>query len=63
MNYQPKGGMCANCTRATEDCSGLPFHKMPAIIHTHDIQGDTTIVRCTWHERQHLAKTAGSEAE
>jgi len=28
-SHQPKGGMCTNCAKWREDCSGLPFETMP----------------------------------
>ena len=43
MNYQPKAGRCRACTKLWEDCSVLPFEKMP--IHRQD--GTDAIVICT----------------
>ena len=43
MNHQPKAGRCRACTKLWEDCSALPFEKMP--IHSQD--GTEVIVICT----------------
>lgn len=51
MTYQPKGSMCANCTKKNEDCSKLDFSKMRPIEMYHDVY----IVRCTEFKRQPAA--------
>lgn len=43
MEYQPKGGMCAVCTKKNDDCSGLDFESMPK----HTLGYSTTVVICT----------------
>ncbi len=42
ITYQPKGSMCCNCTRASLECSDLPFNKMKVIEH----YGDARVVKC-----------------
>tara|TARA_R100000027_G_scaffold66875_1_gene63804 strand:+ start:939 stop:1103 length:165 start_codon:yes stop_codon:yes gene_type:complete len=48
VSYQPKGGMCATCTRRDDDCSHLPFYQMPVISKFKD----AAIVRCTQYQRE-----------
>ncbi len=43
----PKGGMCRDCKKANQDCSGLDFESMPIIA----IDLEEIIVRCTEHEK------------
>jgi hypothetical protein len=43
MTYQPKGSMCANCKKKSDDCSKLPFDKMRKFAQ----DGDVVIVICT----------------
>ena len=40
----PKGGMCMACKHLKEDCSKLPFDKMPA--HAQDKDGNIIVI-CT----------------
>lgn len=47
MNYYPKGGRCKACTKVNEDCSKLPFDKMP--VHRRD--GADIAVICTEFEQ------------
>ncbi len=47
-SYQPKGGMCATCTRREDDCSHLPFYQMPVMSKCKD----AAIVRCTQYQRE-----------
>lgn len=47
MTYQPKGSMCANCTKKSQDCSKLDFSKMRPIELYHDVY----IVRCSEFKR------------
>lgn len=48
-SHQPKGGMCANCTKRSADCSDLKFEEMPVILTASD---GIKIVRCTeWKSR------------
>ena len=42
MHY-PKGGRCRGCSKRLDDCSHLPFERMP--IHRQD--GADTVVICT----------------
>lgn len=42
MNYQPKGGQCANCKKKHDDCSKLEFHKM----RVYSTDGKVTVVLC-----------------
>lgn len=44
ITYQPKGSMCAACSKCFDDCSGLPFSQMP--VHASTMCG-TKIVICT----------------
>ncbi len=55
MNYQPKGGMCANCANALKKCSQLPFYSMPPI----KKEGDLIIVRCTEYKHHALPEDEG----
>jgi hypothetical protein len=48
MTHQPKGGMCASCIRAMNDCSQLIFYAMPVI----GIADKVKIVRCTSYQRK-----------
>jgi len=41
--HQPKGGMCASCTKRDNDCSDLDFENMPVI----GVSDSDIIVRCT----------------
>lgn len=50
MNYQPKGGMCAVCTKKKNDCSKLEFDKMRVI----ERSKDAVIVKCTEFTREHI---------
>lgn len=46
--YQPKGSMCAACTKKNRDCSGLPFNAMaPIMMHKYFHDERTVIVRCS----------------
>lgn len=47
-SHQPKGGMCMTCERRADDCSALPFERMPRI---EAIAGGVVVVRCTAHAR------------
>ena len=31
LTHQPKGSMCMNCKNKKNNCSALPFNKMPVI--------------------------------
>ncbi|BCD83636.1 hypothetical protein PSm6_00430 [Pseudomonas solani] len=42
-NYFPKGGRCSACSKWRDDCSSLPFDKMP--VHRRD--GADVVVICT----------------
>lgn len=44
-DYQPKGGMCANCAKAKEDCSKLPFNTMRVLEFFEGVR----IVKCDEH--------------
>lgn len=44
--HQPKGGMCATCKNALNDCSNLDFKRMPTISRKPARNG-VVIVRCT----------------
>jgi len=46
--HQPKGGMCASCTKRDNDCSDLDFENMPII----GVSDSEIIVRCTEFERE-----------
>jgi len=46
--FQPKGSMCAGCTKRDENCSGLDFESMPII----SIELAEIIVRCTEYQRK-----------
>lgn len=59
LKFQPKGGMCAGCTRAYLDCSGLPFDTMPTI----GRDGPRRIVKCTYHQPGSYGTQPASEAE
>ena len=48
MTHQPKGSMCANCTKQKQDCSKLDFSKMRPI----ELYQDVRIVRCSAFERE-----------
>ena len=52
-SHQPKGGQCMTCERRTDDCSALPFERMPKI---EMIEGGVVVVRCTAHARTPAAK-------
>lgn len=45
----PNGDMCQKCIHLSEDCSKLPFDKMPVIERYTD--GDT-MVKCTKYEKK-----------
>lgn len=55
-SHRPKGGMCASCRSVNQDCSGLAFHKMPAI--GKDADG-IVVVRCTEHARPTTEEAKG----
>ena len=42
-SYYPKASRCEGCSKRHQDCSALPFHRMP--VHRHD--GGDAIVICT----------------
>ncbi|WP_462383316.1 hypothetical protein [Pseudomonas sp. Marseille-QA0892] len=42
-NFFPKGGRCKGCAKRAENCSSLPFDRMP--VHRRD--GADVIVICT----------------
>jgi hypothetical protein len=44
VKYQPKGGMCASCAKAHDDCSGFDFSAMKVIDFCSG--GKIKIVRC-----------------
>lgn len=48
--YQPKGGLCASCTKSVRghECHKLPFHSMPVITTT---DTGVKLVKCTEHDR------------
>lgn len=46
MTHQPRGSMCMACRHTFDDCSRLPFAKMPPMSR-HD---GAVIVRCTEFE-------------
>ena len=48
--HQPKGGMCATCTKRYNDCSDLDFENMQVI----GVSDSEIIVRCTEFERTPL---------
>jgi len=56
-SHQPKGGMCTNCAKWREDCSGLPFETMPVIV---EAPSGVKIVRCTEHVRSNAALTGAT---
>jgi len=45
MTKYPKGGMCATCTKAADDCSALPFDSMRAV------NKNSSAVICTEYKR------------
>ena len=50
LEYQPKGGMCANCAKINQNCSSYDFSSMPRIS-----KGDRdgiVIVRCVEFQEQ-----------
>ncbi|MEE4460766.1 hypothetical protein V2S84_01225 [Azotobacter chroococcum] len=47
MTHYPKAGRCRACTKLHDDCSGLPFDKMP--VHRRD--GADVVVICTEFEQ------------
>jgi len=52
IEYRPKGGMCANCTKIKNDCSDLDFAKMDVIAEEHYFRRVVNIVRCCEFERK-----------
>jgi len=46
ISYQPKGGMCAVCSKKKDNCASLDFKNMPLISKVK--KNDTVaIVKCT----------------
>lgn len=50
--YQPKGGMCANCKKRDDNCSGLRFQGMPVIERLTQFGNEVAIVKCTEFSRE-----------
>ena len=48
MKKYPKGGMCATCTKAADDCSALPFDNMRSATKNSDA------VICTEYSRKKI---------
>lgn len=44
----PKGGMCASCKKAQDDCSALPFNSM------NPVRKNSDAVICTEYKRNKL---------
>ncbi len=57
MTHQPKGGMCMACRHTFDDCSNLPFNRMPAMSKSKS----RVIVRCT--EFQHAGSATQRQAD
>lgn len=51
MTHQPKGSMCMSCRHTFDDCSNLPFSRMPAMSKSKS----RVIVRCTEFEHARSA--------
>lgn len=52
QTYQPKGGMCGNCTQLTNDCSHLDFASMQEIQIDFYAEKEVHIVKCSQFERK-----------
>lgn len=50
ITHQPKGGMCAVCTKQNDDCSGLNFKEMKPI--SKPDEGGITTVACSEFNRE-----------
>lgn len=46
--HQPKGSMCFECVRRTEDCRSLKFEDMQVI----GMNNDVFVVKCNQYRRQ-----------
>jgi len=59
VRYQPKGGMCAACSKRNSNCNNLPFSEMlPVLGEYKDLTGQypvrVLVVKCS--EYQHEEK-------
>jgi len=50
LGYQPKGGMCATCSKIKNDCSELPFETYPKIGRYKDGLFEIVLVKCLEHK-------------
>lgn len=46
-NFHPSGNMCMSCTKLFDDCSGLGFADMKAVMETYE---GNKVVKCTSYD-------------
>lgn len=51
-SYYPKASRCEGCSKRNQDCSSLPFHRMP--VHRHD-GGDAIVICIEYRQVNHCA--------